>query len=295
MMAEGSNPDGGAGPAVPDYVVLGHITLDRVGQGHVLGGTTAFGALTAARLGYRAAIVTAGAPPEAEELRRAGILIASTASAAPTIFENIYHDGGRQQFLRSRAGEVLATSIPPAWRQARVVHLGPLTQELDPGIAAEFPHALVGATPQGWLRGWDADGRVGPVPWENAAAVLARVDALVFSEQDVNYDQRLIDRYVAMARLAVVTRGSAGCVVYNQGTACSLAAYPTREVEPTGAGDVFASAFFLRYAETKDACLAADWANCVASFSVEGPGTRAIPTLAQVQERFARRPGGPLS
>jgi 1D-myo-inositol 3-kinase len=273
---------------VPDYVVLGHITLDRVAHGHILGGTTAYGALTAARLGYRAAIVTAGAPREAEELRRAGIRIAASPSPAPTIFENLYHDGARQQFLRSRADTVLASTIPPAWRRAGVVHLGPLTQELDPAIAAEFPEALIGATPQGWLRGWDADGRVSPVPWENAAAVLARVDALVFSEQDVNYDQRLIDRYVAMARLAVVTRGNQGCVVYHAGTSCNVAAYPTTEIEPTGAGDVFASAFFLRYAETKDPCLAADWANCVASFSVEGPGTSAIPTLERVEERFGR-------
>jgi sugar/nucleoside kinase (ribokinase family) len=293
MTANGPGVTESDDTVVPDYVVLGHITLDRVPHGHVLGGTTSYGALTAQRLGYRAAIVTSGAPREAEELRRAGIQVASTPAAAPTIFENIYQGGSRQQFLRSRAGDVLASTIPPAWRQAPVVHLGPLAQELDPVIAAEFPAALVGATPQGWLRGWDADGRVWPVPWENAAAVLARVDALVFSEQDVNYDQSLIDRYVAMARLAVVTRGNMGCVVYTEGTSCTLAAYHTDEVEPTGAGDVFAGAFFLKYAETKDPCLAADWANCVASFSVEGPGTTAIPTLVQVQERFGR--GGPLS
>jgi sugar/nucleoside kinase (ribokinase family) len=130
------------------------------------------------------------------------------------------------------------------------------------------------------------------VPWENAAAVLAQVDALVFSEQDVNYDQGLIDRYVAMAKLAVVTRGSAGCVVHTAGTSCSLAAYPALEVEPTGAGDVFAGAFFLKYAETNDACLAADWANCVASFAVEAPGTTGIPTLEQVQERWRRGASG---
>lgn len=274
---------------VPDYVVLGHITLDRVPEGHLLGGTTSYAALTAQRLGYRAGIVTSGAPREADALRAAGIAIASTPARAPTIFENVYHNGNRQQFLRSRASDITATTIPASWRQARVVHLGPLAQELDPALAAEFPQALVGATPQGWLRGWDADGRVVAVPWENAAAVLAQVDALVFSEQDVNYDQGLIDRYVAMAKLAVVTRGSAGCVVYAAGTSCTLAAYPTREVEPTGAGDVFAGAFFLKYAETNDACLAADWANCVASFAVEAPGTAGIPTLEQVRARFARR------
>lgn len=272
--------------AVPDFVVVGTMTLDRVAGGHVLGGTTSYAALTAQRLGYRAAIVTTGAPPEAEALRQAGIAIASAPSLAYTVFENIYEGNTRRQFLRSRADNIQPAAIPPAWRSARVVHLGPLTQEVDIAVAQSFPDAVIGATPQGWLRGWDESGRVYAVPWDNAAATLAEIDALVFSEADVNYDQALVDRYVALARLAVVTRGSAGCVVYTEGRACELPAYPTTEVEPTGAGDVFAGAFFLKYAETKDPCLAANWANCVASFSVEAPGTAGIPTLEHVRLRF---------
>ena len=285
------DPAAPAGGRPPDYVVLGHLTLDRLPAGHALGGTTAYAALTAQRLGRRAAIVTAGAPDEAKALRRHGILIASAPSPAPTIFENLYRDGRRQQFLRSRAADVSADAIPAAWRAAPVAHLAPLTQELDPAIAAAFPRALVGVTPQGWLRRWDAEGRVSSTPWQQAADALTRVDALVFSEQDVDEDEALIERYVGMARLAVVTRGAAGCVVYTEGRSCALPAYPAREVEPTGAGDVFAAAFFLRFAETQDPCAAADWANCVASFAVEAPGTAGIPTLDQVQERLARGTG----
>src|SRR6185437_4049077 len=200
--------------------------------------TTSYAALTVQRQGFRAGIVTSGAPSEAEALRAEGIAIASGPSAAPTIFENLYHNGHRQQFLRSRADDVRAATIPAAWRDAPVVHLAPLTQEVDPALAAEFPRALIGVTPQGWMRQWDAAGRVSMTTWANAAAVLERVDALVFSEQDVNGDEALIDRYARMARLAVVTRGSAGCVVYTAGKTHALPAYPAQEVEPTGAGDV---------------------------------------------------------
>ncbi len=276
----------------PEYVVLGHITLDRVESGHLLGGTTSYGALTARRLGYRAAIATAGAPPEAEALRAEGILISSLASDAPTIFENVYRGGERQQFLRSVAAPVTADAIPLHWRQARVVHLGPLTQELDVTIAKGFPDALVGATPQGWLRQWDSAGKVSATDWKDAEDTLSQIDALVFSEQDVSGDRALIDRYTRLARVAVLTRGSEGCVVYSDGATCSLPAFPTHEVEPTGAGDVFAAAFFLKYAETRDACASATWANCVASFAVEAPGTQGIPTLEQVRTRFARRDAG---
>lgn len=277
------------GQAVPEFVVIGTICRDRVPGGYLIGGTTAYAALTARRLGCRAAIVTTGAPAEADALRAEGVAIASAPSAAPTIFENLYHGGQRLQYLRSRAADVPTDAVPSAWRAAPVVHLGPLTQEVDPALAELFPDALIGVTPQGWMRQWDAEGRVSMTEWANAPAVLERADALVFSEQDVNGDEALIDRYARMARLAVVTRGSAGCVVYTGGKTHAMPAYPAQEIEPTGAGDVFAAAFFLKYAETRDPCAAADWANCVASFAVEAPGTTGIPTLAQVQQRLAAK------
>ena len=55
-----------------------------------------------------------------------------------------------------------------------------------------------------------------------------------------------------------------------------------REVDPTGAGDVFAAAYLIRYHETGDPYEAAQFANLVASFSVEAPGTEGIPTRDEV-------------
>ncbi|MCL4541076.1 MAG: PfkB family carbohydrate kinase [Chloroflexi bacterium] len=272
---------------VPDYVVLGHITLDRTSDGYILGGTTSYGALTAQRLGYRAAIVTTGAPKEAEQLRREGVEIASHPSRQVTIFENEYHHGLRTQFLRSRAGDVTTDGMPEQWRWARVAHLAPLTQELDGAVALEFPEALRGVTPQGWMRTWDESGRIRAVSWADPGTVLSHVQILVFSEQDVDGDEATIQEYVRLARIAVVTRGAKGCTVFWNEQSCDLSAYAVDEVDPTGAGDVFAAAFLLRYAETKNPCAAGNFANCVASFAVEAPGTQGIPTRRQVVERLA--------
>ncbi|MCL4508079.1 MAG: PfkB family carbohydrate kinase [Chloroflexi bacterium] len=271
----------------PDYLVLGHITLDRTPSGYALGGTTSYGALTAQRLGYQAAVVTTGAPSEADLLEREGVLIVSASSPHPTIFENVYQYGTRLQFLRSRAGDVATTGMPPSWHDARVVHLGPLAQELDGEVVAEFPRSLIGVTPQGWLRAWDGDGRVRATDWVHPELVLSRADILVFSEQDVNGDEATMNHYVSLARIAVVTRGARGCSVFWDGQSCSLPAYEVQEVDPTGAGDVFAAAFFLNYAETHDPCVAANFANCVASFAVEAPGTLGIPRREQVSTRLS--------
>jgi len=58
-------------------------------------------------------------------------------------------------------------------------------------------------------------------------------------------------------------------------------------VDPTGAGDVFAAAFMIRLIETDDPCQAAQFANTVASFSIEGPGVSGIPMRHQVEAYVA--------
>ena len=60
-----------------------------------------------------------------------------------------------------------------------------------------------------------------------------------------------------------------------------------KEVDPTGAGDVFGTAFLLRYAETRDALVAARFANVVASMSVEAQGIDAIPMRDVVEQWVA--------
>ena len=45
-------------------------------------------------------------------------------------------------------------------RNAPIIHLAPIAQELDAGLAKQFPTSLVGVTPQGWMRGWDENGKV---------------------------------------------------------------------------------------------------------------------------------------
>jgi len=45
----------------------------------------------------------------------------------------------------------------------------------------------------------------------------------------------------------------------------------------------------LRLRETGDAYQAAPFANCAASFAVEGDGTTTVPTREQVEERLSLR------
>ncbi len=55
-------------------------------------------------------------------------------------------------------------------------------------------------------------------------------------------------------------------------------------IDPTGAGDVFATAFFIRWAETGDPGQAAVFANVTASMALQLPGPGAVPSRVEVEE-----------
>ncbi|MBV9357701.1 MAG: carbohydrate kinase family protein [Chloroflexi bacterium] len=181
--------------------------------------------------------------------------------------------------------------ILPEWRNPPVVHVSPLCQELDAGIVNRFPRSLIGVVPQGWLRGWsEPDGEVRPVPWVDAERVLARADVVIVSEHDVA-DGSTIEDWARRARLLVVTLGERGAAVYRRGGEQPYRApafKPAREVDPTGAGDVFAAAYVWHlYQSRGNWRQAADWANCVASFVVEKRGVTGIPKLSEVEKRWS--------
>ncbi len=272
----------------PDFLVIGTVTKDLQAGGYTVGGTVTFASLTARNLGQRTAVVTRASSDLSLNPLYQGIEVLRLPSPVTTTFQNLYSaDGTRTQFLRAVAGKIKTEDIPPAWREAKIVLLGPLADELEGSIAGIFPRALIGVTPQGWMRCWDGDGRVFPKPWDGAAEVLTCARVVIFSEKDVQRDENVIQDYARMAETLVVTHGPGGATVYHQGEARRLPAFKTIEIDPTGAGDVFAAAYLIELERSGDPYTAAHFANCVASFVVEKPGTEGIPTLEQVEQRLA--------
>jgi 1D-myo-inositol 3-kinase len=270
-----------------DFLAVGHVTKDLLPNGRfTLGGTAAYATLTARSLGVSAAAMTSAPPGLDLADMLAGVQLHVIPSASPTVFENIYRGEQRLQYLRSVADRLAASDLPPAWKRASIVLLGPLVGELGMDWLGAFAHSLVGVVPQGWMRQWDRTGLVASRAWDEASLILPRVDVVVFSEDDVSRDEVAIRYYASLARVAVVTHGRRGATVFYRGVEKRFPAFRAREVDPTGAGDVFAAAFLVRLNETGDPFEAAPFANCTASLSIEGIGTTTIPTRQQVMERL---------
>src|SRR3989304_1624287 len=134
-----------------DYLIIGHLTCDVIPDGLRLGGTATYAALTAQALGLRVGIVTSwGAEIPLGPLRN--IPVASFPTERSTTFENIYTPEGRVQILHHVAPRLEYFMVPEPWRNAPIVHLGPVAQEGDPSLGRYFPTPLVGVTPQGFRR-----------------------------------------------------------------------------------------------------------------------------------------------
>jgi sugar/nucleoside kinase (ribokinase family) len=264
-----------------DYLVIGHVSKDLTPEGSALGGTAAYSGLTAHALGLRVGVVTStGADLDLSPL--AGLAIQRLPSPSSTTFENRYGGAGREQFLHARAQELGPSSVPSLWRSARIVHLGPIAGEVDTDLVDFFPAALLGLTPQGWMRSWDGQGRVFPSPLPEKERILAAAGAVVISLEDVSGDESAIEELAELTRLLVVTDAGNGARVYWNRDQRRVPAPHVPEVDPTGSGDIFAAAFFSRLYQTRDPWEAARFANILASASVTRRGIAATPTPAEV-------------
>jgi sugar/nucleoside kinase (ribokinase family) len=265
------------------YLTIGHICKDIIPGGWTFGGPVTYASRVARALGCEVHILTSTEPDLDVSPVLLNIDVVRCPSDHTTTFENVYTDQGRRQTLHAVA-ESLTPDRFPAAMPADIVHLAPVAQEVDPAWLDCFPGALLGMTPQGWLRQWDAAGRVSPIGWAQAAKVLPRADAVIISIEDIGHDESIVQEWATLAKVLVVTRGAEGCTVYTQGQTIPIATHAAKLVDTTGAGDIFAASYLIRLRQTGDPVAAARFANCMASHSITRRGLAAIPTPAEIEE-----------
>lgn len=264
-----------------DYLVVGHLTIDQTPAGPTLGGTAAYSALTARALGLRVGVVTAWAGEiPLDDLGEIPVVAAQTERS--TRFENVYSNGTRQQYVRQAAPKIDLSLVPELWRAAKIIHLGPVAQEVDANLPADFHPALLGLTPQGWMRSWDEAGEVTPCAWTAPDAAMQAAGATIFSIEDVAHNEEQIEWLAHQSRLVVVTEGAAGCRLFWNGDSRRFRAPVVEEVDATGAGDIFATAFFVRLLNTRDPWEAARFAVSLAALSVTRSALKGVPTQSEI-------------
>lgn len=274
----------------PQFVVAGHVVRDAVADGYRLGGTVTFAAVQAYRLGLSVGIVTRCAD-DVQVQRALGFAdIVCNDSSMTTTFENRYAGGERTQRVLQRAQPMHDDDVPAEWRAAPIALIGPVLGEVGASFAQVFGRrTLVGVSAQGWLRSLDGAGSVMRSAWEGEA-FWRECDVLFVSDEDLDGRVSELELWARDVPVVAMTQSRRGARVFAAGAWKQMEAFPETEVDPTGAGDTFATAFLIRLHETGDVAEAARFGGAAASLSVGGVAFEAIPTRTEIEARLREHP-----
>jgi 1D-myo-inositol 3-kinase len=272
-------------------LLAGHVTLDRTALGTTPGGSVYYAARAYLGLGARVHVCTA-AGRDFPLAALAGALADVAPAESTARFANTYSPGaGRTQIVEAVAPPLSPERLPAAWRGPDLLHLAPVLAEVDLQAWRRAAGArFCGVGVQGWVRAVAPGGTVEQPRWEVCPQDLQGVDAACVSEEDLRGQGDLLDRLAAAVPVVALTLGARGCEILVRGRVSHVGTFPTCEVDPTGAGDVFSAAFFLALAEGADAVAAARLGAAAASIVVEGLGGETLARIPEARVRFAKVP-----
>jgi sugar/nucleoside kinase (ribokinase family) len=303
-----------------DLIVVGNLAYDDIitpfdHRPRVFGGSVAYAALCAARLGQKVGVVSKiGRDYDVSDLitlSQAGVDVAGVkqVGGATTRFECVYDEQeNRQQRLLDACAPIFPEDIPDHYLQAQKVALLPIFDELPYQTVARIAagESLICMDPQGYLRSVgqgkrncpERSRRVVQRAWDDKERFLGEVDVLATSvpemealagTDDLGQAVRLLAGYGP--QIVLVTReGGArtgfSSFVYCEGRLQEIPAISPRAfVDPGGAGDSSATAFFIEYERTGDPSWSALFASAAASFVIEGFGASNFGTRDQIMGR----------
>lgn len=272
---------------VTKYLAIGHCCHDKTKGGYILGGTASYSSMLSQVLGAEATLLTSyGSDFLFEDtFKNEKIPIHNIASKMTTIFENKYVGDARTQTILARAETIRASDFITLNENFNIIHLSPIADEVDYDLIAQLDDEVITmATPQGWLRKWDETGKVSykEINWE----LLSSIDFVIISEEDVHDLDKKLPEIKSVIKNLIVTKGEGGSVAYSNKVEAHFPAYPSKIIDPTGAGDTFATGFITRYAETRELVESMIFANCLASICIEHEGTSYFDHISDIEDRI---------
>ncbi len=260
----------------------------------VVGGSATYAAYSAALFAPVQIVAVVGSDfPEAtlSDLTRHGIDIAGVEQAAGKTFRwaGRYADNLASRVSLDTQLNVFADfrpKLPTAYTSTPFVLLGNIHPALQLEVLAQAqkPRLVAADTMNFWIEG----------ERETLLEVLSKIDLLIINDEELRQlaqdhnVKRAATQVLAMGpKRLVVKRGECGAMLFDDHGCFFAPAFPLdNEVDPTGAGDTFAGALmgYLANVGELDAGTfrrALMMAGCVASFCVEGVGTRCTAALTQ--------------
>jgi cytidine kinase len=292
---------------IPDIAVVGHFSIDHLrlpGKTNfrtLLGGAVAYVSLAARRLDASVSIVSkVGADfPESylRRLREEGVDLSTVKASGQctTSFELTYNAdfSSRTLRLRNKGSRITLDDIPDSL-QAKAIHIAPIAGEIQYEAIAQLRNhsQCLSIDPQGLTRRFDENGNVTCCA-QLDKRILSLVDVYKSSLEEILVSTRQSDLEKAIHVMhtlgpatVIVTMGERGSVLSAQNIMHKVpTCKPKRIVDPTGAGDVFISAFLSEYVHQKNVLWCAYVGSAASSLVVEGAGTTFFGEKEEIYRR----------
>jgi len=258
-------------------------------------------AVQAARLGMQSGVIgTVGADAfgrclleqlQADGVDFSGVHVSKTHTTGVAFIA--YNADGTRDFVfhakQAAAGQLSADMLAPAlFDGLRCLHVTGSALSLNEGSLELGRHALWLAKERGAKVSFDPNIRPQLLPVEEAVRVYAEfvraADVLLPTADELKLLTNAATLEDAVAALwevnpgclMILTQGSAGCVVYQNGAPpIHVPAFNVQEVDPTGAGDCFDAGFLARWLAGDDLTSAARFGNACGALAVTAMGPMA--------------------
>ncbi len=274
-----------------DFLSVGHLSFDvhrRAGNDLLPaepGGASAYTALVAKALGLGRVGLAASAGEDYDSSRLAERLSVSLLTGPrSTVFEVDEIAGERRQKLLSRAlpvpRELVARATTPG-----ILMVCPLLDELPLDCREWFAPGFSCLLPQGWFR-TVGDGGYIEIREPPVRDIRGRWDVIVLSEHEARTCESLAP-WRRLCTQLVVTHGERGAQVHGEQVVDIPAVPAVTVVDDTGAGDVWAAAYCVKYVETGDTATAGRYASACAATCIAGQGRGGVPrSPADVEQAY---------
>jgi len=280
------------------FLVIGNITKDIIRtkkeKRYAFGGNASYSSIAAAKLGCETHVLSKGNNEIAEwikTLKNHGINVELQESKDVTCFVNDYTEGERKQYVLSDAGKIDYKSFD----KFDVIFLGPIFNEITLECVKKTRKncKILSLDAQGFVRRLK-DKEIIKKFWDDRENFLRYVDLLKVGRDEISslsketdYEKICEELRNFGVKVVELTLGENGSIIAGE-KIHRIPAYKTTLVDKTGSGDVFATAFAIRYFESKNELESGLFASAAASFVVEDFETKNIAEREKVIERFKK-------
>ncbi|MEE9373351.1 MAG: PfkB family carbohydrate kinase [Saprospiraceae bacterium] len=268
-----------------DFLSIGHCCHDKTENGLILGGSVSYSSIIAAELGREVSLISSVGDDFLfhNVFKNKSIQFYNVPAKETTVFENVYNNNSRIQYIHSRANTITKYDIPPSLLDVPVVLIGSISREIDFDLVSCFTKSLKGAIIQGEMRTWDESGLISsaPMDWE----LLRDLDLVFISDDDMMGMEDFLPNIISRVNQVILTHAENGATIYKDGKEYFFPSYKVNPIDSTGAGDAYSTAYLIKYAETKNVQISAVFAHCAASIIIEDVGLENVEALMNIEER----------